>query len=283
MTLHTRLFLSDLTHLDCAYFDAQSGLTGESWRVDAELGGSLAEDGMLCDFGIVKSRLKAALDADIDHRLLLTASQLDDLHQSGEAIELILRQGDGQHLRYRAPQQSLALLDMPALSEEALALELSRRMKAVLPDNISMLRLHLTPAHQADPYRYCHGLRQHQGNCQRMAHGHRSRLSIRVDGRSAPALEAQWRSRFNGCYIGAAGDLASSAGGRHVFAYRGSQGEFELDLPAARSYVLEAEPTVEHLSAHIARALQRELAGRHIECEAFEGIGKGAISEVHPE
>ena len=277
MKCETRLFISDLTHLDCAWFDPQQGLTGETWRVDAELGGELADNGMLCDFGIVKSVLKQALDQDIDHRLLLDSTQAQTLSHEGTQAEIELRNLAGEIWRYRAPEQSFALLELDSLNPRSLQHTLAPLLLRLLPDNIRVLNLTLHSAHENGPYRYCHGLRQHSGNCQRMAHGHRARMEIRLDGQRDEGLEAQWQQRFNGRYIGSAEDLSIS-GPRHRYAYTGSQGEFELELPEARSCPIDAEPTIEHITAYMAKSIAQQQPNKRVECRAFEGIGKGAIS-----
>lgn len=277
MKLETRLFIADFTHLDCAWFDPERGLVGESWRVDAELGGELAGNGMLCDFGIVKSVLKQALDEQIDHRLLLSVDQAARLSTQAGRATISLCNNSGEEWHYQAPPNSFALLDTAAVDAQNLAATLAAPLRKLLPDNIAHLVLTLTPAHHHGPYRYCHGLRQHSGNCQRMAHGHRARLDIRMDGQPHAELEAQWQQRFDGRYIGSEQDLTIH-GKRHRYAYRASQGDFELDLPASRSCPIEAEPTVEQITAHMARTIAREHTGHHIECRAFEGIGKGAHS-----
>ncbi len=280
MHIETRLFIADLTHLDCAWIDPSAGLTGETWRVDAELGGELGEDGMLCDFGEIRSRLKRALDDDIDHRLLLGRAMAATLQEEGGDRQLEI--GGPLALRYRAPEQAFALLDVDDPDPENLAALLSRQMLPRLPDNIRELQLRLTPAHERGHYRYCHGLRLHEGNCQRMAHGHRARMELRVDGQRDEALEHSFQQRLSGRYIGAAADLAPASRGCLGFAYRASQGRFELELPQDRVQVLEAEPTVESISAFTVAQLASEMPGRHIECRAFEGIGKGAISHCAP-
>ncbi len=277
MKLETRLFIADLTHLDCAFLHPQQGLTGETWRVDAELGGELADNGMLCDFGIVKSRLKQALDAHIDHRLLLCADQFNTLQAQAGLREIEWKDNTGL-TRYRAPEEAFALLDVPHIDSLALAKNLQNRMLGELPDNITQLRLWLSPAHDQGPYHYCHGLRQHEGNCQRMAHGHRARMEISLQGQRQHALETHWQKRLQGRYIGAEADLAGTPHQRHRFAYTASQGDFELELPSSRAYLLEAEPTVESLTAHIVGQLAKDHPGQTVVCRAFEGIGKGAIS-----
>ncbi len=280
MKLESRLFIADFTHLDCAWFDPLHGLVGESWRVDAEVGGELADNGMLCDFGIVKSVLKQALDDQIDHRLLLNAEQSRLLETGTDQDTISLRNRAGEHWHYAAPSSSFALIDSPAIDPAQLADALAQPLRKLLPDNIDHLGLSLSPAHHQGPYRYCHGLRQHSGNCQRMAHGHRARLDIQLNGQRHSALEAHWQQQFDGRYIGSEQDLSIS-GQRHRYAYQASQGRFELDVPAARSCPIEAEPTVEHITAHMARKIAREYPGHRVECRAFEGIGKGAHCCAH--
>lgn len=280
MSVHTRLFIADLTHLDCAWFDPVAGLLGDTWRVDAEVGGELADDDMLCDFGVIKATLKRALDADIDHRLLLDAEQSRALQAAtpGHA-HITLHNHAGQDWHYSAPDASFAPLDLPTLSEDTLASVLAPGLLRQLPDNITDLTLRLTPAHSRGPYRYCHGLRRHAGNCQRMAHGHRARLDFRVDGQDRPDIAAAWQARFDRRYLGSEQDLSSS-GARHRYRYHASQGDFELELPASRSCPIPAEPTIEQISAYLVRQVANDHPGRAIECRAFEGIGKGAISDL---
>ena len=56
-------------------------------------------------------------------------------------------------------------------------------------------------------YHYTHGLRKHLGNCQRIAHGHRSRLEIYADGQRSQLTEYQWAKRWRDIYIGTRSDI----------------------------------------------------------------------------
>ncbi len=130
-------------------------------------------------------------------------------------------------------------------------------------------------------YRYSHGLKHHAGNCQRIAHGHRSRLLIYRDGERDQRLEEAWAGRWRDIYLATRADLLDSPeqGGitHHRFGYTASQGHFELTLPAARSYLIDDDTTVENLARHIASRLQQENPGSSFRVQAFEGVDKGAV------
>jgi 6-pyruvoyl-tetrahydropterin synthase len=172
------LFVDQLTVIDCAYLDAARGLVGESWIVDLELEGDLDAQSMVLDFGEVKRRIKRAIDAGPDHTLLVPL-QHPALHWEarGEQPALHFESARGR-IRHISPRCALTLLPVETVSAEALGRHLVEQLQALLPGNAQQLRLHLRPegidgAH----YHYVHGLKKHDGACQRIAHGHRSRLA----------------------------------------------------------------------------------------------------------
>jgi 6-pyruvoyl-tetrahydropterin synthase len=69
-----RLFVDNLTNIDFSYLCPKRGLVGETWLANVELAGELDEQGMICDFGIVKKILRNWLEHRIDHCLLVPAN-----------------------------------------------------------------------------------------------------------------------------------------------------------------------------------------------------------------
>ena len=56
-------------------------------------------------------------------------------------------------------------------------------------------------------------------------------------------------------------------------------GEFALELPADRCYLIDTDSTVENLARHVAERLAAEQPGSRYRVRAFEGVDKGAIAE----
>ncbi len=277
------LFVEHLTTIDCALLDVQRGLVGETWIVDLEMSGELDEQGMVLDFGRVKSEVRQAIESLVDHRLLIPqlAAGTTIEHVSG-ALEVGMMSAAGP-IRHRGPEQACLLLDAVAVSRESVTRACIEAAREVLPDNVGHLQLRLRSETVPGPrFHYCHGLRRHLGNCQRIAHGHRSRLEIRRDGQRDPELEQEWASRWRDVYIGSRRDLLQRFAAGEVehfrFGYRAPQGEFLLELPASRCYLLESESTIERIALHLAAECSRRRPGHTFQVKVWEGVNKGAIA-----
>lgn len=282
------LFVNNLTVIDFSYLDAERGIVGESWIVDLELGGELNAEGMVFDFGHVKKAIKTALDNGMDHRFVIPL-QLDGLEvEQGPEYSRIRRlAADGSlMLDYRAPNQAFYWLQATAVTPQTALQDLQQQVRAVVPANVQQIKLSLrTEDHQDAYYHYSHGLKKHDGDCQRMVHGHRSRLIIEQDGRRQPELEQQFARHWQDIYLITREDIRQQIKVLdtpcYAMSYEAAQGHFELTLPVARCDVLDTDTTVELIAQHLVHRLSARAPDSHWCVRAFEGVNKGAIA-AHP-
>lgn len=279
-----RLFVNDLTVIDFSYFDTQRGIVGESWIVNIELEGDLDEQGMVFDFGHVKKQIKSLIDHEIDHRFVISAttkSLKTELNDDTMTLEWTNISGTYRHI---SPSSAIALIDTKTINQKSICAYLESCIAKIVPANVRAVHLSLREESIDDAYyHYSHGLRKHGGNCQRIVHGHRSRLEIFRNHQRDKDLEDLWAARFRNIYIATRADLKEEIeidGKAHLsFSYTASQGYFELTLPAKKVYFIETDSTVELIAEHIAEQCRFAHQDDHFLVRAFEGVGKGAIAE----
>lgn len=273
-----RLFVDNLTNVDFSYLHPQRGLLGETWLASTELDGSLDQQGMVCDFGVVKKTMRNWLDDEIDHRLAVPSQSPNlKLKQTGERINLTWTFGE-QSLQCSAPSQAIALVDAVEITPQSVSEWSKKQLQQQLPETLN--RLELTFEHESiggDFYHYSHGLKKHDGNCQRIAHGHRSQIRIWRNEQDAPELEALWANKFADIYIGTQEDIVQQDDSNIRFAYTTSQGAFELCMPSRCCYLIDSDTTVELIATHIAEQLKQQFPRDAIKVKAYEGMGKGAV------
>ncbi|GJA31557.1 MULTISPECIES: 6-carboxytetrahydropterin synthase [Aeromonas] len=291
-----KLFVRDLTVIDSSYLCERRGMVGESWLVDIEMSGELNEMSMLLDFGRVKKLIKSIIDEEVDHKLLVpTECPLVHVHalENDESTVDLLRPGRAIHLR--CPTQGFAFIPAPQVDKESVTRYLLGVLAKRLPSNIKDLSLTLRSERiEGAFYHYSHGLKKHDGNCQRIAHGHRSPVEILVDGERDEELEFNWAERWADIYLGteedrvALGELALSEraeaslkeGDAHYigFKYVAPQGLFQLAMPAAEVEMIDTDTTIELLAHYIAREVKKQVGDKFVKIVAYEGVGKGAIA-----
>lgn len=291
-----KLFVRDLTVIDSSYLCERRGMVGESWLVDIEMSGELNEMSMLLDFGRVKKLIKSIIDEEVDHKLLVpTECPLVHVHalENDESTVDLLRPGRAIHLR--CPAQGFAFIPAPQVDKESVTRYLLGVLAKRLPGNIKDLSLTLRSERiEGAFYHYSHGLKKHDGNCQRIAHGHRSPVEILVDGERDEELEFNWAERWADIYLGteedrvALGELALSEraeaslkeGDAHYigFKYVAPQGLFQLAMPAVEVEMIDTDTTIELLAHYIAREVKKQVGDKFVKIVAYEGVGKGAIA-----
>ncbi len=277
------LFVDNLTVIDFAYLDPTRGLVGESWIADVVLGGELDDQGMVFDFSNVKRTIKRIIDERVDHRLVIPRGYEGLSWHQDTPDTFTWTLADGTHIVHRSPDEAVVWLSAERVVPSAVAALLERELMAVLPANVTSVTLNLREeVIEGAYYHYVHGLKKHLGNCQRIAHGHRSPIRIDRNGKRDEELERTWAARWEDIYVGTEEDVVR----RHVendvayitFEYEANQGEFTLTLPEARVYMMNTDTTVEFIAAHIADQLKAEFPSDTILVKAYEGVGKGAMA-----
>lgn len=280
------LFVNNLTVIDFSYLHATRGMVGESWIVDLELTGELDHAGMIFDFGLIKKQIKTHIDECLDHKLAVPSKSpaLQQLQLEPD-VHLVWHYPMGV-IDMQAPTCSTAAIDVAKITRTNVTEWLREQLQSVLPENITDLTLTLRKEDlgTAPYYHYSHGLKKHDGNCQRIAHGHRSGIEIYENNARSRYWEKMWADRWDNIYIGSREDLQQTLqiedAPHYVFAYTSTQGEFSLTIPEDHCYLIESDTTVELLAEHIANTLAQEAPNRSFFVRAFEGVGKGALARA---
>jgi len=279
------LFVRDLTVIDFSYLCQKRGLLGESYIVDVELHGGLDQMSMVLDFARVKKNIKKAIDELVDHKLAIPMQTPGiELHQ-GEVTRLKFPSAKGL-IQVASPADAFVAIPAAKVDMESISAYLLAQIKPMLPDNVAQLVLTLrTEQVSGFSYHYSHGLKKHDGNCQRIAHGHRSTIQIYQDQMLSPRLNKYWSERWEDIYLATAEDQCSAEELTYVqpvegslsFRYQAPQGIFEISLPKGHCEVVPCDTTVECLADFIAQQLKQQQPGHQFKVVAYEGVGKGAI------
>ncbi len=287
-----QLFVNDLTVMDFSYLCPERGMVGESWIVDVLLDGTLNEESMIQDFGVVKKNLKRLIDGYIDHKLLVPAES-EQAHirrdEDSEQVEVRFDLPNEQAIQMYCPAEAYAFIYAPTITMDSVSEYLREVIATHLPDNVDNLTIKLrTEVINTPFYHYTHGLKKHDGNCQRIAHGHRSRVDIITNGSEDLESEAYWAKRWEDIYIASREDQISADALQcqhrlanyddHVcFAYEAAQGYFEIVLPESICEIIDTDSTVECLAQYIYTQQKQRLPDDSCCVMAYEGVGKGAM------
>jgi 6-pyruvoyl-tetrahydropterin synthase len=288
-----QLFVNDLTVMDFSYLCPERGMVGESWIVDVILDGELNEESMVLDFGKVKKELKYLIDEYVDHKLLVPVDHPYSgitRDKNSDQVSVDFCRTDGKSIHLVCPAEAYAFVYADAVTIPSVRQYLKEVIATHLPSNVEGLELILRPEVISSPfYHYTHGLKKHDGNCQRIAHGHRSKVLVYENEQPSEKWQTYWAKRWKDIYIGSREDqvdLQHSVFANYkvdlsehlVFQYESSQGEFSLAIPASESELIEMDSTVECLAQYMAFELKHQAEASAFKVLAFEGVGKGAIA-----
>ena len=285
-----KLFVNDLTVMDFSYLCPERGMVGESWIVDIVLDGGLNDESMVQDFGLVKKHLKRVIDDYLDHKLVVpiesSSTFIDPSNESDRArVDFSFKTGS---IHLCCPSEAYAFVYAQTIDMASVTSYLKDVIAVHLPSNVHDVEIALRPE-QIDSafYHYTHGLKKHDGNCQRIAHGHRSKIIITENGEPNTSLQNAWAERWQDIYIGTQEDLvackelsfthsAITDAEYYCFKYAASQGQFEMAISRKVCEIISSDTTVECLAQFVFDNL-KQAGHTQLMVRAFEGVGKGAI------
>ncbi|MEZ8317820.1 6-pyruvoyl trahydropterin synthase family protein [Vibrio splendidus] len=288
------LFVRDLTVIDSSYICEHRGVVGDSWILDVTMSGELNEMSMVLDFSKVKKQIKHLVDEHVDHRLLLPMQSAAVVLQASKAgySQVDVLRGD-KSLHLHCPDEAYCLIDAEAITIESVTAHVYHILRDNLPSNVTGLEITLRHENiNGAFYHYTHGLKKHDGNCQRIAHGHRSPIEILVDGQRDEQREQAFAQRWEDIYLGSKEDQVSISSlnlseqaqsvndeSHYGFRYTAPQGEFELAIAKSETEILPTDTTVELLAGYIADQVEPSLTeSQSLQIVAYEGVGKGAMA-----
>ncbi|GAK21313.1 LOW QUALITY PROTEIN: NADPH-dependent 7-cyano-7-deazaguanine reductase [Vibrio sp. JCM 19052] len=287
------LFVNDLTVIDASYLCETRGMVGESWILDVVMHGDLNEMSMVLDFSKVKNKSKQLVDQYVDHRLLVPVknSAVERANTKEGYTQVDLMRGE-KSIHLHCPDEAFCFVDAQEISIESITQHIHQVLQGHLPTNVASIDV--TLRHEkldGAYYHYTHGLKKHDGNCQRIAHGHRSPIQILVDGQRDTAREELLRSvgRTSTSLLSKLVEISHLELSEHAslincdthfgFRYTTSQGDFQLAIAHSETEVLNTDTTVELLAVFIANEIAPSLEeGQSLQIIAYEGVGKGAMA-----
>lgn len=289
-----KLFVNDLTVMDFSYLCPERGMVGESWIVDVVLDGGLNEESMVQDFGIVKKQLKKVIDDYVDHKLVVPADHENTIIHAPATdarVQVDFIFANDQPIQLFCPPEAYAFVyslegHSATITKSSVTAYLKDVIATHLPENVQDIDIVLREEVILTPfYHYTHGLKKHDGNCQRIAHGHRSKILITEGGKESAQWQSYWAKRWSDIYIGSREDLVEPSQLNmtllndtpvYCFKYEASQGEFQMAITKNACELIDYDSTVECLAQYILDQTSLETTNELV-VRAFEGVGKGAI------
>ncbi len=303
--IKSTIFLNDVVKVDCAVFDPSKGVLGQSYRADVTLTGNIGANGFVYDFSKIKALVRDVLKSSIDHALVMPINsqqvQFRGMENLGKdkfewwSMKSKAKAEQDFDWEYRGPTGAVFPTRSVAVTRQALEQEVIRSLKHRLPQEISHIHVALREE-EVDAteavFRYTHGISGHDGMCQRLLHGHRSRIQVMVGEERRPDLEhyivrdvlgsnvhIATPKQFKSAVIppGTRGKTKEPV----VLAYDAANGHFEAVLPADRVFSVEHETSIECVALELAKLIKREEnTSERVKVILCEGIDKGAIAEL---
>ena len=269
--MKTAMYIDDLTAIDFSVYHGGE-IRGDSVSLCVVVAGDRNDSGMISDFGKIKPRLKAICDKEVDHRLVCDPQFITVQDGIGQG-EFPVSAGV---ISSMGPIQMYCPIAMTAEHYlDNIKSFLLEKFSAEMPMFDFQIELKPNPT---PSFQYNHGLKLHDGNCQRIIHGHSADLQVIIDGKPCVETHRLIASSLNGKHFFNESDVMFDSG-RSMIRYSASQGNFEVQLPNALLELVEGEPSIENISRHIAKKVHTlQPNATSIQVRVSEGLSKGAVT-----
>lgn len=272
---HGTIFINALDTIDCALFDNKHGIVGQSWYLDVQAQGRGDKNYFVSDFKFLKQKVRSFVRQHLDHRLLVsshpTVRREGDTWLLGEAE---------QAWTYTCPPDAVLQLPVSCADRDSVVSWLNTALQQHMGTDLRItasLREH--KMHGGVDFRYTHGLPGHEGNCQRLLHGHCGWVQVRANDSHCQQLEDYLTQKILPRY----GHFLNSQhitiqGKRISMAYESSQGYFAATFPQQHAVILpEMESSIESITHYLAEQLRQQITPTpRAEIICYEGMDKGA-------
>jgi len=298
----SRIFIQNVTVLDCAVWDVNIGPVGRSWNVDVEWSGTTDDECVVIDFSTAKKLAKNIIDDLFDHRLLI-ADTVTTPENDGRIICAPHNTTPiTQRFLIDTYKNSLVVFEQDLLIELSMGrttrLEdaISREILSQSPSNVTEVKIRLREhQNRSEPFffNYLHSLRLHRGNCQRF-HGHSNVVEVYRNGQIDNDSSVTAAQFLNGkylvanCYLREPAREALQRLEKHInraelnsdafvwVSYEGSQGQVFVRVPRQKVLLMNDESSIENISNWIHKHIFESAPS--LEVHAYEGLNKGAVS-----
>ena len=116
--------------------------------------------------------IKQAIDQLVDHKLAVPALSAALMMDSSADLQRLTFQSARGRISMAAPAQAIVAVASDEINEHSITAFLQQHITPLLPDNVQKLIFTLRPeVSNSFYYHYSHGLKKHDGICQRIAHG----------------------------------------------------------------------------------------------------------------
>ena len=298
----TSLYLDDFDSIDFAIFNGEF-LQGQSYNLSIKVTGKLDANGFICDFSILKKSLKTILKDHIDHKFIISSNQVESCDYIDNQIKLCFKNQNTpqENWQYQAPIDSILSINSQTLSikiiENYIKDQLTKTIKDQYAIDFDELNIFLTAKQYKNSasFYYTHGITHHTGHCQRLWHGHHSKLEVFLKDKQSPELQDYLLNFFGKNHYFHLANKAqlledSSDWPANTFGKANTycrlkylsynQQNYYCKIPANYVLMMEDSTSIETLSNALFKILLKKThksLHKDLKLKVSEGINKGAI------